>query len=333
MLALGAALLGPTGAVAAPAAEGFGKDAWWYKAMGLAQAHKQSTGKGVKIAVIDSKIDISVPELRGQRVIPTQNFCGGPAAGKGSIAGHGTTVAVSIVGSGRGTLPGGGGVIGIAPDATILGFVYSDDSSSTENLTCLGDPTTPALTRAIDASVAAGARIINFSGGTSRPFLPLTMAVQRALDAGVVVVAAAGNGPGDRAVNYPAAIPGVVAAVAVDRNAKPWERNVKRNREAFVISAPGVQVPNGGFENKKWFSDFLVSGTSEAAPLVAGGLALVASKYPSATGNQLIQHLIRNPGGSREFGKDLEYGYGIMSVTKMLASDPSVHPDVNPLIA
>ncbi|MGQ0626309.1 MAG: S8 family serine peptidase, partial [Sporichthyaceae bacterium] len=87
-----------------------------------------------------------------------------------------------------------------------------------------------------------------------------------------------------------------------------------------------------GFDGRRWRSDGMSSGTSGAAALVSGGLALVMAAYPQASGNQVIQHLIRNPGGRVGPLRDLTFGFGVMSVTKMLASDPTQWPDVNPLL-
>ena len=67
--------------------------------------------------------------------------------------------------------------------------------------------------------------------------------------------------------------------------------------------------------------------------MVAGSLALVKEKYPEASGNQLVQHLIHLTGGTREYGWDGDYGFGIVSVEEMLAEDPSGWPDANPLLA
>ncbi len=337
-LALAAAALGLVGAqaIASPAAgrpladDGYGKDSWWYQAMGLAEAHKISTGKGVTIAVIDGPIDLSVPELKGQDVKAVKSFCSNKPTGTGAIANHATSVVVNIIGNGKGTTAGGVGVAGVAPDATVR--TYSVDDSAREGLQCTADPG-DRLGEAIDAAVNDGAQIINLSVGGPTSTKQLDEALLQALQRDVVVVAAAGNGPEDKAVNYPAAYPGVVAVAAVDRHAQPWKNNVEGNREAFVISAAGVDLQTGGFDGNRWRSDARADGTSGAAPLVAGGLALVRAKYPDASANQLIQHLIHNPGGTRTFGKDLETGYGVISVPKLLASDPTRWPDVNPLVA
>lgn len=332
--AAGLLAFGLVSAAAAPAGavdEGIGKEAWWFKALKIVEAHKISTGKGVKIAVIDGPIAPNVPELKGQDVTGVKNFCGGKPTATGGAASHGTGMVVKIVGNGRGTGPGGVGVAGIAPDATVLTYANGDAVDGAE-ITCGSSDANEAFAKALDAAVAAGARIVTTSSGSNSVNGELILAVQRAQQAGVVVVAAAGNASTFPSVIYPAAYVGVVAVAGVDRNAKPWSGNVPRGREKFVIAAPAKNVPTGGFFDGKWSSTAEATGTSESAPLVAGGLALVAAKYPKVTGNQLIQHLIRNPGG-REFGLSADLGYGIMSVTKMLASDPTKWPDVNPLLA
>lgn len=323
----GALALPSASAVPTADADGFGKDAWWYKAMGLAEAHKISTGKGVTIAVIDGPVDPTVPELKGRDVTIVKSFCSNLPKATGPIASHGTNMVVNIVGNGKGTLSGGGGVVGVAPDASVR--TYSVDESAERGLQC---SVANARAAAFDAAISDQVDIISYSIGGATEALAETAAVSKAMAAGIVVVAASGNAPEDRSVIYPAFIPGVVAVVAADKNAKPCSCTVEGKREAFVIGAPGADFPGGGFDGNRWRSDGIASGSSEATSVVAGGLALVAAKYPDATGNQLIQHLIHNPGGSRTFGRDDQFGYGIMSVPKMLASDPEQWPDTNPLV-
>lgn len=207
---------------ASAAGAGIGENAWWYTALKLAENHKISTGKGVTIAPIDSPIDPTVPELKGQDVVPVTNVCGGKATATGEFADHGTRMAVNIVGSGRGTV-NGVGVAGIAPDATVR--VYADDAAPAEGLQCEADLGI-ANAAAIDAAIGDGARIISYAQGSQMERPQVTAAVRRALAAGVVVVAAAGQAPDDPSVLYPAAIPGVIAVAAVDRDAQPWKDNV-----------------------------------------------------------------------------------------------------------
>jgi subtilisin family serine protease len=326
-----AAFLALGGAVAGAETVGVGQQAWWYKSMDLTAAHQVTTGTGAVIGVIDSQIDPDVPELRGQHVVPVRNFCGGSATGKGAAAAHGTSVVVNIAGSGVGTAPGGVGVAGVAPDATVRTYAVEDATSTLSSVNCVGADEAEAVASALVTAAADGARVITTSlGGDDSPVLH--DAVNAVLRSGAVLIAATGDGPVDRSVRYPAAYPGVVAVAAVDSAGAPWTGNVIEDRKAFVISAPGADIPTGSFQNGRWSSQVIYSGTSEATPLVAGSLALVAAKYPNATGNQLIQTLIHNPAGNRPFGFDTEYGYGIVSPQKMLAVDPTQYPDVNPLL-
>jgi subtilisin family serine protease len=336
VLALGTAAVALALIGAGPAALGVrtddvGEQAWWYQSMALTDAHRTSTGAGATVAVIDSEVDPTVPELAGQKVVPVRNFCGGTPTGTGAAAAHGTSIVVDIVGSGQGTAPDGVGVAGVAPAATVRTYAVEDATSTIGQVDCAGLDEGTAVAQAIEAAAADGARIISTSlGGDDSPVL--RAAVEKVLRSGVVLVAAAGDGPLDSAVRYPAAYRGVVAVAAVDESGDPWTGNVALDRRAFVISAPGVDIATGSFEKGRWSSEAVLTGTSEAAPLVAGSLALVAAKYPNATGNQLIQSLIHNPAGDRDFGFDTDDGYGIVSPVKMLASDPGRYPDVNPLL-
>jgi subtilisin family serine protease len=329
--AVAVALIGVAPAAGGVRTDDVGEDAWWYQSMELADVHRTSTGAGATVAVIDSQVDPTVPELAGQQVVPVRNFCGGSPTGTGAAAAHGTSIVVDIVGSGKGTAPGGIGVAGVAPQATVRTYAVEDATSTISDVNCAGIDEGAAVAGAIDAAVADGARIISTSlGGDDSPVL--RAAVDKALRSGVVLVAAAGDGPLDSSVRYPAAYRGVVAVAAVDQSGDPWAGNVLLDRRAFVISAPGVDIATGSFEKGRWSSEVVLTGTSEAAPLVAGSLALVAAKYPAADGNQLIQTLIHNPAGDRDFGFDTDYGYGVVSPLKMLATDPRRYPDVNPLL-
>jgi subtilisin family serine protease len=81
----------------------------------------------------------------------------------------------------------------------------------------------------------------------------------------------------------------------------------------------------------RWVSGTEHDGTSSPTPLVAGALALVKEKYPTATGNQLVQHLIHHTGRD-EYGWQRKTGFGVLRIDKMLATDPTGWPDVNPLL-
>jgi subtilisin family serine protease len=137
-------------------------------------------------------------------------------------------------------------------------------------------------------------------------------------------------------MTFPGAVPGAVAVLAGDRNGRAWSENPRPFRSFIngnpVITGPGVDVPGIAWvPGAGWQSGRSLTGTSFSAPIVAGALALVKSKYPEATGNQLIQQLIHSP-SSGKYAWDRSYGFGLLSMSRMLATDPTGWPDVNPLL-
>ncbi len=307
---------------------------WWYEVMSIADAHREVTGDGVTIALFDGRIDPEAPGLAGAD-ITIRKDCYGARAERLPATGddHGTSMAGLLVGQ---DAPGSGGVVGMAPDARVLFYPQDTEESPGQGyaLECTGGDT--AGFNQLDDAVRAGADIVVYPIGSSGSALLQREAVQRAVDQGVVLVGSAGN---RSAITLPAGLPGVVATYAVDRDAEPWEGNayMRRHRsspaEFPVISAPGVDIPALRYvQGSGWDKQYPSTGTSGSAPLVAGALALVKEKYPEATGNQLLQHLIHLTGGTRRYHWDRDYGFGIVSVTEMLDEDPTGWPDENPLL-
>ena len=335
-----AAVSAPPYAVTA-SSDDAGPVGWWFEKLQVAKAHTEATGDGVTVAIIDGSIDPSVAELQGVDLTRRVD-CDGERvpARSGSIDDHGTLMSALIAGTGRGNGPGGAGVRGIAPDAKLLFYSIETKVEPGAKLfyECDGY-NSPGMVR--DA-VKRGADVISISiGGLGGDWFKRSLKVAR--DRGAVVVASSGdasaNGLG---VENPARFPGVVAVNAVDRKAKPWRNNpavsvvdkpVADIKEGFpVISAPGVDLKSLRWRDGAWHSDAATTGTSPATALVAGALALVKQKYPEATGNQLIQNLIHFTGGTRPYSFDKQYGFGIVSLEKMLEHDPTGWPDENPLL-
>jgi hypothetical protein len=316
-----------------------GLPSWWYDAMHLAQAHRQSTGKGVTVAVIDLAVDPSAADIRGTDLTLATDCLGHPVEPAGPKAGdHGTAMVTNLAGTGRGNGPGGLGVRGIAPDAAVRFYAMDNRPSTPSGFDSDCDNFNAA--RLVDRAVADGADIIT----TSVQYFetkPLEAALDRALAKDVVVVASSGRRSAKdqyAGLDYPAEKAGVVATNAIDRSSRPWSENpraldLEGRREFPVVSAPGVDVDSSGWEpGRGWRSGGTRTGTSDAAPIVAGALALVKSKYPDATGNQLIQQLIHFTTTANRFYWDKDYGFGIVSAKRMLAHDPTRWPDVNPLL-
>src|SRR3989344_1025192 len=182
--------------------------------------------------------------------------------------GHGTHVA-GIIAADGGT--SGRGIYGIAPMAHIMGYkVCADDGS------CYADDVAMAIRVATDEQ----AQIITMSFGTDSDIQLVHDAINYAESKGVLMVAAAGNdGPFFDSIDYPAAYPEVIAVGALDKNMNVPDWSSRGTNDAtgpnsidegdIEFAAPGVNIVstwnNGGYET--------LSGTSMAAPFVAGGVA------------------------------------------------------------
>ena len=218
--------------------------------------------RAVKIAVLDSGADITHPDLAG-KVVGTYNAVTGSTDVTDTV-GHGTAVA-SIAAA---TTNDGFGVAGAGYDSSLLVVKVEDAAGE-----IMGD----AVANGVRWATDSGAAVINISFGFSQADALTAAAVAYAISRGVVVVAAAGNTP-TSAPNYPAAEPGVIAVGATTANGAarasfssfgPW----------VDVAAPGVAIladaVGGGVAAPG-------DGTSFAAPLVAGEVALLRARVPGA---------------------------------------------------
>ncbi len=263
------------------------------------------TGKGVKIAIIDSGVashsDLVV--AGGTNVIS-----GSSGASYTDENGHGTHVAGIIAAQGLNN-----GVKGVAPDASIYAIKALNSS---------GEGYTSDIISGIDWAMQNKMDIISMSMGTSESSTALKNAIDTAYSNGILIVAAAGNdgntsGTGTN-IEYPANYSSAIAVGAVDSN---------NNRAYFSstgskleVSAPGVDIIstylNNGYEK--------MSGTSMATPFVTGDLALLKQKYPSYTNLQLRQVLDNNVKDLGISGKDSLYGYGLITAPSSATTSTTV---------
>jgi membrane-anchored mycosin MYCP len=291
---------------------------WSLQRVLLDELWDQATGAGVTVAVIDTGVDKGNPQIKPALASGGKDFVG-KTNGTTDTVGHGTEVAGIIAArKGKGT-----GFTGIAPAAKILPLRYTggDDSDSK------GDSST--LVQAINYAVDHDADIINISSDTKdkKPNTALGVAVERAIQQGVIVVAAAGNDGqnGKLEKTYPASYPGVVAVAASDRNNERAE--FSQSGHFVDVAAPGVgmvsTVPNGG--------QCVVDGTSFSAPYVAGVLALMEEKYGDAWSNEEIIARLEQSADRPGAGHDAQLGWGVVDPVAALTgsdkpqSDP--HPD------
>jgi subtilisin family serine protease len=274
--------------------------------IGAPAAWPISEGAGVTVAVLDTGVDSTNPDLAG-RVLPELDML--PEVSPTPDAnGHGTMVA-SIIAAGL----NGYGIAGVAPEATILPVAALDTMG-------YGDVATVAS--AIIAAADAGARVINMSlGGPDRDKV-LDAACSYAHAKGSVLVAAAGNSRAtDNAVQYPAASPFVVAVASVDSNGNP--SNFSNTGRHIDIAAPGEgilgAVPGGDVGT--------MDGTSAAAPHVSGTLALAAAANPALSADELIDSVLGSAvDDASGDGKDKRRGFGLVRSDLAVARAQAITP-------
>jgi len=233
------------------------------------------TGAGVSVAVLDSGIDASHPDLATQ-VAGEKNFTDAPA---GDLFGHGTHVASTIAGS-------SGRYKGVAPEAELYDGKVCDDTGSCQDSAILAGMEW--------AATEVKAKVVNLSlGGPDTPGIdPVEEAVNRlTLETGTLFVIAAGNeGPGESTIQSPGSADAGLTVGAVDQHNQLADFSSRGPRVGDGalkpdISAPGVSIvaakAKESIIGEPVGDDYLrLSGTSMATPHVAGAAALLAQKHP-----------------------------------------------------
>ncbi|MEB3197423.1 MAG: S8 family serine peptidase [Candidatus Sericytochromatia bacterium] len=231
---------------------------WAIPTIRAEQAWPQAQASGVTVAVLDTGVDQRHPDLQGQ-IVAGSDLVDGDRDPQDQ-QGHGTHVAGTIAAR----LNNGVGVAGVAPQAKILAIRVLDAQGSG----AMSD-----IADGVLAAVDAGARVINLSLGGSSDGQTLRAAIERAQQAGVLVVAAAGN-EGSESLSYPAAYPGVVSVGA--STAKDTRASFSNFGRWVQIAAPGDRILStqlgGGYVS--------LSGTSMASPHVAAVAAQVRALRP-----------------------------------------------------
>ncbi|MCW2665903.1 MAG: Proprotein convertase in/kexin type 6 [Frankiales bacterium] len=254
---------------------------------------------GVTVAVLDTGVDITHPDLAAAAVAGHNVV--DPAQAPGDVHGHGTHVAGTIAAA-----AGNGGIEGIAPGVRLMPVKVLDDAGSGwSSLTATG----------IIWAADHGADVINMSlGGTGEDNVQKA-AVQYARGKGVVVIASAGNaGQTGSPPSYPAAYPGVIG---VGSTTSTGARSAFSSFGAWVdIAAPGSLIlstrPGGAFVQ--------MSGTSMAAPHIAGVAALVRAAAPGLTPDRVEAAMTGTATDAGTPGRDDEFGAGIADAPRAVAA-------------
>ena len=327
--ALAVVVLGATGAAAVPddveepEVDPVQAAQYWLDDYGIRDAWETTRGAGVTIAVIDTGIGRGPVEFDGA-VVGGADFSGrGSADGRSPVgavdSNHGSWVGSLAAARGTG---GGAGMLGVAPEATLLSLSVGFGSSSSV-------PFVDQVADAIRWAVDNGADVINLSFTTN------TLEWDRSWDSAflyafqkdVVIVVAAGNrGTGTDEVGAPATIPGVLTVGGVDRNGKA---SVEASTQGIAI---GITAPSEELLGVSADGQLVVwNGTSGAAPIVAGVAALVRAAHPDLDADNVINRIVstaRSTAATRS--NRALYGYGLIDAAAAV-TDRVPRVDKNPM--
>jgi len=294
---------------------------WYLSAMQAEEMWKVTTGEGIKIAVIDSGVNPSTASLKGQ-VLKGMDATGAPGEETDDYAGHGTTMAELIAGTGK-----GGGLKGLAPGAKIIPLRVSDTEFQNKHSVNAHD-TADALRVAADSD----AKIISMSVSSEFSAEREREAAKYAESKGKILFASVGNNAdkGNKD-HYPASYPQVVGVASADREGKVSQYS--QNGNSVNIAAPGDNIPYWCNNSFQGYCDG-DGGTSAATAIASASAALVWSANPDWTANQVLNVLFDTAGRDWEKGTLSKYlGHGLIRPAMNILKgkgDPG-DPDISPL--
>lgn len=340
---------------------------WPVKDSAVVSAHESGLdGSGVKIGVLDTRVvsdypglsdaDANVEYRLGSFVNATTDepdeclIKGVPlqktvTSKEGNIySSHGTFMLTWLVGNGK-SWGASQGVTGLVPKSDVLFLTLGQDTSRINMLTPCDDFAMPDIDKDVSTAVDWGARIINMSnnGGIGDYGLD---GMLKALRHGVIIVSSRSNDKEtDAIVNGSStdvmigdprmwnSFPGVIRNNEVGPDGQIAGISDVADANVNILS-PGDQVLHPQVNSK--IISVGTGGTSTGAAVLSGYLALTVQKWPDATGNQILQSLVRNTKGndSGEAKLDPEHkrGYGQVDPGRLLTVDPTQYPDVNPIL-
>ncbi|ABS60910.1 peptidase S8 and S53 subtilisin kexin sedolisin [Fervidobacterium nodosum Rt17-B1] len=325
-------ILGNKGKVS-PLARDYGEELsnelWGLEAMGITSSlWNEASGTDIIVAVVDTGVDGTHPDLEGQVIEGYRPFIGKvlPAGTDSSYGGaHGTHVAGTIAAK-----KDGKGIVGVAPNAKIMPIVIFDDPALVGGNGYVGDDYVAA---GIIWAVEHGAKVMNHSWGGWGYSHTMKAAFDYALKNNVVMVVSAGNDHTDQHHHYPSGYPGVIQVAAAEYYGGNYRTVWFSNRsDAITVAAPGVTILSTvpginsiGYEGHN--SNVRVSnggtydyyqGTSMAAPHVTGAVAVLLQKFPNAKVWQIRKLLEQTAMDIDDAGFDHSSGYGLAQLDDAL---------------
>lgn len=271
------------------------------------QVWQTSQGDGITVAVVDSGVQGTHPDLSGQLKVGAGFVGVASDDGRTDISpdSHGTSMAGIIAGAGSAA---NSGMAGLAPHASVLPIRVS-----------LGTDLEPVtVAKGIFYAADHGANIINISLDTGVPDPNLKAAINYALGKNIIVVASAGNfGRQGNAPMYPASFPGVVDVTGVDESNHFWTSS--ESGPQSTLAAPAVDIFSTDDHGKYLRGD----GTSYAAPYVAAAAALTWSRFRSLTAQQVVRQLVDTADRPTNATHDDQYGFGIVDPLRAVTTPPT----------
>ena len=284
---------------------------WPLQTLKATQDWNITKGAGATVAVIDTGV-ASIPDTQGALQGGADFANGTTSSGNGQddLDGHGTSMAALIVGAGN-------VVNGLAPDAKLVPVRATTGQSMEAD----------SLAAAIEYAITQHVSVISISLRAPVQDPTLASAVQAAVNANIVIVAASGD-ESLSSVDFPGAYPGVVTVGAVDQNGSLWASSNTGSQVTLV--APGVSVPT----EDNFGDPATTDGTSASTAYVSATVALIRADHPSWTAGQVIRDLIAtaDPASGQSAGQHSDqYGYGIVDPLKALQAAAPTQTS-NPLL-
>lgn len=233
-------------------------------------------GESVVIAVIDTKISIEHPDLKGKIIssysLLEEEFV--PDNSKNNTSSnHGTAIA-GILSAYPSTA---NGVLGIAPHSKLISIEIAQTDSD--------EISVEKLKKAVDLAVELDVDIINISCGTRKADEELQASIKRACDSGIIVVAAAGNQMNND-ILYPAAYKDVIAVGSISRNNETI--SPKGDFDKDIVYLPGECIVTTSATNEY----DSISGTSASTAIMSGIVALILEKSPDIKSSQIVNLIV-----------------------------------------
>lgn len=276
----------------------------------------QTKGKGVKVAIIDTAVDLNHPDIK---IEGGWDFVkNAPLSKSTPVQGHGTHVS-GIIGAKDNNI----GIVGIAPECSLYSLPVLDDTGS-------GSYTN--IIKALDWCIANKIDVINMSlgGGSDTP--EFYQAIRRVYDANIPMICAGGNGDWDTGyLDFPGTYDETIAVAAINESfTRATFSSIGPNID---LAAPGVNIlsctPNNTYS--------IFSGTSMATPFVTGLVALMIAKHRISGGTTPLnnvedvrQHLIKVCKDVDYKGRDGYTGYGLVNPNASM--DYDVQPTIPALV-